>query len=88
MSAYGDEKKEAYLFECDCGDHCMDGVVFYQITFLEPTSRNDFLEMMEKAKQDESPYSVLYDEEFQSTYHIKEFKRLQVDYQDTIYQDE
>ena len=53
---------------------------FYRITFHEPTTRKDFLNMMGKAKQDE--YSVLYDKDFQAEYNIKSFMELKTDYQD------
>jgi hypothetical protein len=39
---------------------------------------------MEKAKKAEKSYSVLYDKNFQSKYHIKKFEELPIDYQDMM----
>lgn len=75
-------KKDVFYFEYDCGDYCCDGIFFYRITFYEPVTKSDFLAIMEKARQDEKPYSLLYDKDFQKAYHIKEFEEVPIDYQD------
>lgn len=81
---YINESKTEYYFEYDSGEHCIEGIAFYRITFSRPIKRRDFLSMMEIAKKAEASYLVLYDKDFQLKYNIKKFEKLPIDYQDMM----
>ena len=86
MEEYMNREKKEYFFEYDCGDHC-DQVLIYRIIFRRPTTRRVFERLMKKAKNNERPYSLLCDKDFQKENGIRTFERVLMDYQDSVDED-
>ena len=80
---YMNREKKEYFFKYECGDHC-DQVLIYRIAFRRPTTRRAFEKLMKKAKNNERPYSLLCDKDFQKENGIRTFERISMDYQDFI----